>query len=74
VAIINNGETSDAEYAEYARRRLGAFLQAARIDAAAICIVEQNGQIHLAAVLNVVEEEDVANIPKKVDRLRVEVI
>ena len=74
MAIIENGETLDAEYAEYARRRLAAFLQAAKIDASAISIVEHSGRIHLAAVLNVVEEEDIANIPKQVDGIRVEVI
>jgi hypothetical protein len=74
MAIIENGATRDADWAEYARRRLHAFLRAANIDASAIRIVEDDGLIHLAAVLNVVEPEDIENIPKRVDGLKVEVI
>ena len=74
MAIIEHGSTRDSDYAEYARRRLTAFLNAAHIDASAIRLVEDDGKIHLAAVLNVVEPEDVENIPKQVDGLTVEVI
>lgn len=74
MAIIEHGSTRDIDYAEYARRRLAAFLNAAHIDASAIRLVEDDGKIHLAAVLNVVEPEDVENIPKQVDGLTVEVI
>jgi hypothetical protein len=68
------GQTFDADYAEYARRRLAAFLSAAGIRGVALCIQADNGGLSLVARLVRPEPEDIAAIPKQVDGLTVTVV
>lgn len=74
MAILMGGATRDEDFVEYARLRLAAYLQAAGIAARAIRLQNDDGSLFLGVFFINVEEADVANIPRSVDGLRVEII
>ena len=71
--LIHHGQTNDIDYVKYARDRLRAFLDAAKIPCHVGIMNGDEGMFLVVSMLGMAEE-DIENIPHQVDGILVMLI